>query len=283
MFSPLIDYNRVTSKFSSRQGNLITRIIWHHTGGGSNQGNEDLLATGSRKVSSSYLIRNDQKLVGIVSENHRPWTTGWEADKGAITFETVNTGGSPDWPISDWQLQKGIELCADIALRYEWPEFNRTHLFGLQGHREYTATLCPGPFLWDRFDYIVREVNRIMANTEPPPLQGPLTFAPFENPWRFADTTAGVGPFNPLSAGAEVWGTVPFAAKGLKANVVAVGPSGSGFLSTWGAGQWPGTSSINYNGETVANEIFIPLVNNGFHVLSSRPANLIIDIIGVYN
>lgn len=46
------------------------------------------------------------------------WTNGnWEANCRAVTIETFNSGGAPQWPVSDTTFQTLVMLVADITRR----------------------------------------------------------------------------------------------------------------------------------------------------------------------
>lgn len=172
-YSPLTTRTAPTTKYGSRNGKQIKRIVYHHTGGGTDEGNIDYLAYNSARASSTYLITTDAQLVGMVPEEFRPWTTGVAAiDEEAVTVEVVNTTHAPDWKVSDAQLNMLARLTDDVARRYGWPAINRQNV---TGHREHRATLCPGPYIWARMDAIVADANRI-HNSEPsvkPPVSKP--------------------------------------------------------------------------------------------------------------
>jgi hypothetical protein len=151
-----------TNKKSSRKGHTPKKLIIHHTAGGSNalaiRMLSGTLREGDKKVSSHYILLTTAELVGSVEEEYRAWTTGWEADKEAITVETVNSSGAPDWRVTDAQIAKLGRLAADLSMRYGWGRLTRENV---DGHREYAATACPGPWIWSRLDSIIAHANRV--------------------------------------------------------------------------------------------------------------------------
>jgi hypothetical protein len=264
-----------TLKYSSRQGNRIERFIPHHTAGGSNLGNLAGLSTGTRKVSSSYVLFTTGELVGVVPEEFRPWTTGWEADKGAVTVETVNSGGAPEWRINDVQLEILVKLAADLARRYGWGSLDRATR--LKGHREYVATLCPGPYLWDRFDHIVQEGNKLLL---PTPLEED-EMKPLNPPVRTVDSRIGQG-ITRLRANVPVRVPVAYAQQAFL-HVTAVQPNGvanrSGFLSV-SSSQSFGTSLINWQAGDSVNHDGAPFACPEGHVwmLSTTDVDILVDV-----
>lgn len=112
-----------------------------------------------RKGSSHYGVSGNQ--VGqYVDEKDIAWTnSNWDANCRAVTIETSNSGGAPNWPVSDSSLQTLIRLVADIAKR------NGLHPLvlgkSLTWHSMYTSTACPGPYLKGKLQYICDEANKL--------------------------------------------------------------------------------------------------------------------------
>lgn len=176
VYSPLTARTVATKKKSSRNGRTVERLIIHHTAGGTNESNVTLLSVGARKVSASYVLQTTGALVGIVPENYRPWTTGsFSADGPAVTVETVNSSGAPDWKVTDAQLETLAQLAADLSTRYGWGRLDRSRVMG---HREFASTSCPGPYLWPRLDDIVARANQILDGAETKPSTAPAKPAP---------------------------------------------------------------------------------------------------------
>lgn len=163
-FSTLATRFVETKKFGSRKGNSINQLVIHHTAGGTNEKNIAYLATASKQVSATYVLATTGELVGIVPEELRPWTTGWDADRQSITVETVNSSGAPEWRVTDIQLEVLAQLAADLCVRYNWGRLDRSRI---RAHREYAKTACPGPYLWDRFDAICDRANEILFPPAP--------------------------------------------------------------------------------------------------------------------
>lgn len=166
-FSPLSTRSVSTRKYSSRRGKRVSKLIIHHTAGGTNAGNVALLSTGARKVSATYCLETTGRLTGIVPEQFRPWTSGsFRADGDAVTVETVNSGGaSKGWPVTSAQLEMLAQLAADLCRRYKWGKLDRSRV---RGHREFASTACPGPYLYPRLDQIIRRANEILGQAPKP-------------------------------------------------------------------------------------------------------------------
>lgn len=161
-FSKLSTRSVSTRKYSSRRGKRVSKLIIHHTAGGTNAGNVALLSTGARKVSANYVLETSGRLTGIVPEEYRAWTSGsFSADGDAVTVETVNSGGtSKGWPVTSAQLEMLAQLAADLCRRYGWGKLDRSRV---RGHREFASTACPGPYLYPRLDQIIRRANEILG------------------------------------------------------------------------------------------------------------------------
>lgn len=129
----------------------------------------------SREVcSANYYIGNNGEICGGVSEDRRAWTSGTGNAKGsndhmAITIEVSNSGGAPDWPISDRAYDSLVALCADICKRYNInPHFDGTPNGTITVHNFFARTACPGPTLQGKI--VSGELERdIKALIEPAP------------------------------------------------------------------------------------------------------------------
>ena len=146
------------TKTRSRYGK-ITEITVHHCAGVMSV--EDLghlWQRVGREGSSHYGVSGTQ-IGQYVSEDDIAWTNShWASNCRAVTIETSNSGGAPNWPVADDTLQTLIRLVADIAKR------NSLHplVLGktLTWHSMYAATACPGPYLKGKLQYIVDEANK---------------------------------------------------------------------------------------------------------------------------
>lgn len=157
-----------TRKYSSREGFTPKYFVLHHTAGGSNDGNEQLLsADNGYEVSANYLSRTDGKVTSIVPEQYRAWTTGWNVDKEGITQETVNTTGAPDWRVSQAQLENTARLVADCSRRYGWGKIKYGKNFFV--HRNFFPTECPGPFIMSQIQWLENRANQILSGVKPTP------------------------------------------------------------------------------------------------------------------
>lgn len=126
-----------------------------------------------------------------------------------------------------------------------------------------------------------------------------LVYTPIQ-PCRIVDTRVAIGPLaagvirNYFAALTTYGGQggdsrdcgVPGNAAAVQANLVAIGPDTGGFLTVWqaGAGQ-PTASNLNYIATDAvrSNAATIPLAaNTQFSVFTSRPVNLVVDVVGYF-
>lgn len=162
--SSLVDFRDYSPNHSGRRENPITKIAIHHTAGVlTAAGIGSVFKSTSRQASCNYGVGSDGKIVLVVDECNRAWTTSsaW-CDNRAVTIETSNSQYGGNWPVSDLVLNRLIDLVTDICRRNKIK--NCTYTGGkdgvLQMHKWYAQTSCPGPYLGSKFSYIAQEVNK---------------------------------------------------------------------------------------------------------------------------
>lgn len=162
--SGLVDLVSYSPNHSGRRTHPITKIAIHHTAGVlTAAGIGSVFKSTSRKASCNYGIGNDNKIVLVVDEANRAWTTSsaW-CDNRAVTIEVSNSQYGGNWLVSDRVLNTLIDLVTDICRRNKIK--NCTYTGGkdgvLQMHKWYAQTSCPGPYLGSKFSYIAQEVNK---------------------------------------------------------------------------------------------------------------------------
>lgn len=162
--SNLVDLVSYSPNYSGRRTHPITKIAIHHTAGVLNAATiGNVFKSTSRKASCNYGIGNDNRIVLVVDECNRAWTTSssW-CDNRAVTIEVSNCQYGGNWLVSDRVLNTLIDLVTDICRRNKIK--NCTYTGGkdgvLQMHKWYASTSCPGPYLASKFTYIAQEVNK---------------------------------------------------------------------------------------------------------------------------
>lgn len=147
------------TKGRSRYGK-ITEITVHHCAGVMSIDDLGRLWQRVGREGSSHYGVSGTQIGQYVSEDDIAWTNShWASNCRAVTIETSNSGGAPNWPVADDTLQTLIKLVADIAKR------NDLHplVLGktLTWHSMYAATACPGPYLKGKLQYVVDEANKL--------------------------------------------------------------------------------------------------------------------------
>lgn len=162
--SSLVNLVSYSPNHSGKRTHPITKIAIHHTAGVLNAATiGNVFKSTSRQASCNYGIGNDNKIVLVVDEANRAWTTSstW-CDNRAVTIEVSNCQYGGNWLVSDRVLNTLIYLVTDICRRNKIK--NCTYTGGkdgvLQMHKWYAQTSCPGPYLGSKFPYIAREVNK---------------------------------------------------------------------------------------------------------------------------
>lgn len=165
--SSLVSYTKLSPNCSTRT-EPITKITIHHAAvvNASLAGLGNGFANPARQASANYGIDSNGNIGMFVEEKNRAWTSSnKDNDNRAVTIEVANSGGAPDWKISDKALAALINLCVDICKRNNIKQLNFTGdaKGNLTMHCYFVATACPGPYLKSKFSYIAQEVNKRLA------------------------------------------------------------------------------------------------------------------------
>lgn len=166
--SSLVDFRDYSPNHSGLRNEKITKIAIHHTAGVlTAQRIGSVFKSRNRQASCNYGVGSDGKIVLVVDECNRAWTTSSEwCDNRAVTIETSNSQYGGNWPVSDLVLNRLIDLVTDICKRNNI--YPCTYTGGkdgvLQMHKWYAQTSCPGPYLGSKFSYIASEVNKRLKN-----------------------------------------------------------------------------------------------------------------------
>ena len=168
--SALVKHTHI-SPYSNPRNHKIDKITIHHMAGNlSIEGCGQEFSKASRQASSNYGIGSDGRIGMYVEEKDRSWcSSDRDNDHRAVTIEVANDGGAPDWHVSDKALAALINLCEDICRRngIEALNFTGDRYGNLTMHRYFIATLCPGPYLASKFQYIADEVNKRLSGKAP--------------------------------------------------------------------------------------------------------------------
>lgn len=162
--SKLIDDIILSPNHSGLRNEKITKIAIHHAAGViKGRDLARIFLPRQRQASSNYMIGSDGLIVLGVDEKNRAWTTSssW-CDNRAITIEVGNSTRGVNWEVSDFVLNRLIDLVTDICRRNNiYPCTYTGYKNGvLQKHEWYANTNCPGPYLGNKFSFIASEVNK---------------------------------------------------------------------------------------------------------------------------
>lgn len=165
--SELSCYTLISPNKSARTAK-IDRITIHHMAGNLTiEQCGQVFANRSRQASSNYGIGTDGRIACYVPENYRAWTSSSSAnDNRAVTIEVANSVAADPWPVSEAAYESLTRLCVDICQRNGISAIRYTGdtTGNLTAHRWFAATCCPGPYLYELFPEIAKEVNKRLSN-----------------------------------------------------------------------------------------------------------------------
>ena len=165
-FMPAYSGNYTRNR-AAQAGGKIREITIHHAAGNTTiDALGRLWQTKGRNGSSHYGVHG-KEIGQYVAESDIAWTnSSWGANCRAVTIETANSGGAPNWPVANNTLDTLILLVADIAKRNGLAPL----VLGknVTWHSMYAATACPGPYLFGKLQYVVDKANELIKEPVPP-------------------------------------------------------------------------------------------------------------------
>lgn len=169
------------SNYTAKRTNTINKATPHHVAGClTAEQIARIFQNPNRKASANYGIGIDGKIVGIVPEESRAWTSSSPSnDHQAITIEVSNDQVGGDWHISDLCIERLIDLIVEIRLRTkrEVYIYDGTANGTITRHNMFVATSCPGSYLQSKLPYITEQINKRIkegiAPVEVPTIQAP--------------------------------------------------------------------------------------------------------------
>lgn len=132
----------------------------------------------SPRRSCNYAIGSDGEIWAGVDENDTSWcTSNQNVDRRVITIEVANDGGaSTDWHVSKEAIDSLVDLMVDICDRHG---IKKVTWLGSEDHKAdfktqnitvhkwFSATPCPGPYLYSKLGEIADRVNNRLGNEHP--------------------------------------------------------------------------------------------------------------------
>lgn len=176
--SKLATYTLISPNCHHPRNHKIDTITIHHMAGNLTvEQCGKIFQNTKREASSNYGIGTDGRIGLYVHEADRAWTSGSPAnDHRAITIEVANDSGEPNWHVSDKAMASLIDLVTDICERngiekLVWSNNKEDRIHHRNGcnmtvHRDFQATACPGPYLYNKQAYIASEVNKRLEGDE---------------------------------------------------------------------------------------------------------------------
>ena len=190
--SPLVNYKKISpNKTANRKHKIDTITIHHMAGNLTVEECGNVFAPTSRQASSNYGIGSDGRIGMYVEEKDRAWSSGGKDSKGniirvngisgadndhrAITIEVANNN-TKTWSISDKAYKSLVALCVDICKRNGIAELKWKGDKNLVGkveqqnmtvHRWFSASLCPGDYLYNLHGQLAKDVNAQLKKPEP--------------------------------------------------------------------------------------------------------------------
>lgn len=135
-------------KWSSRGGKKPIRVVWHHMAGNLTPKQFLGIMQSTRQMSPTISIHTDGTVYAWVPEEMRPWTTGsYAADQQALTFELANDQIGGQWHLSDKVINLAAQIHAEWSKRYGIPTTYSYRGAGINMHKDWANTACPGPYL----------------------------------------------------------------------------------------------------------------------------------------
>lgn len=160
-----------------RQGCSIQGIVIHHQAGTNINTMDNIFNTAGRNGSAHYGVSGTE-IHQYVGEANISWHCGvWWGNCRTIGIETTNSTGAPDWMVSEQTFDTLVKLVADIAKRNN---LGRLYLNPsadcpvLSGHRDWSATSCPGPYLYPKLQELCDRANAINYPPAPEPEPAPV-------------------------------------------------------------------------------------------------------------
>lgn len=189
--SSLVTYTKLSPNCYKPRKYPISRFTIHHTAWVQCTSKKcaDSFANSARQASATYCIGYDGDISQSVKEENAPWTSSsYDNDNRAITFEVANSTGAPNWEVSHKSYKALINLMVDCCKRNGKTKViwlgdkekslaykTKSNEMLMTVHRWFSATSCPGPYLYSKMDDIAKEVNAQLQKASEPIQSTPKT------------------------------------------------------------------------------------------------------------
>lgn len=171
--SKLVNYTKISPNKTENRNHAIDTITIHcAVGQVSVQTLGEIFAPESRKASSNYGIGYDGSIGMYVEEKDRSWCTSSASnDHRAITIEVACDPTAP-YAVNGKAYASLVNLLVDICERnhikkLKWRAdkslIGQVSKQNMTVHRWFSATECPGEYLYNRMGVIAAEVNKQLS------------------------------------------------------------------------------------------------------------------------
>lgn len=144
----------------------IDRIVIHHNAGTNDENARRTWYTSTGIGTSAHYQVTPTKIWGCVGEESVAYHAGnYAMNQRSIGIEHLNSTGAPTWLIAEETYKNSAKLIADICKRYNIP-LDRRHIIG---HREVSATACPGGINIDKLISMAKAINEPQKQPQPTP------------------------------------------------------------------------------------------------------------------
>lgn len=173
--SSLVSYVKISPNKTSPRNHAIDTITIHCVVGQlSVESLGNVFAPADRQASSNYGIGSDGRIGMYVEEKDRSWCSSNKSnDHRAITIECASDTKHP-YSINDKVYASLIKLCVDICQRNNIKELKwkadksligQSDKQNLTVHRWFSATECPGDYIYNRLGQIAKDVNAELSSS----------------------------------------------------------------------------------------------------------------------
>lgn len=167
--SKLVDIIKLSPNHYNGRNHIIDTITIHCMAGQlSAETCGNVFLPTSRQASSNYGVGYDGKIGMYVEEKNAAWTSSsYENDNRAVTIEVASDSFAP-YKVNDVAYKALINLVVDICKRNNikklmWKAdkslIGQVSKQNMTAHRWFSATACPGDYLYSHFGDIAKKVN----------------------------------------------------------------------------------------------------------------------------
>jgi hypothetical protein len=190
--TPAAIFERLSPNRTSPRNKMIRRLTPHCVAGNltieATLGLARFINADSKSgASCNYAIGTDGRIGLGVEETNRAWTSSSaNNDHEAITFEIANNGSDPDWRMSDAAINGWLDAAVEMSRFYGFKKVNylekpadiasaqvetwiktwaKPDEMIITLHNWYAAKACPGPYFMRQLPWLVREMNKRLADS----------------------------------------------------------------------------------------------------------------------